>query len=195
MAARKVPIWLIGSIVTGLALLAGLVCNAVTVIASTTVSALDNGSARLWESLPFEENDKRFKKLGPKSGGAVSIHRPLREPSKTEKEAGLLALAKWESSRPRDVLWVSADGKEQTTMISRARLELVDDIVIGKTLIGLSKSEIVCRLGPSDDQHPYRGGAPKDGLFYDVTNYEDYCYLCIDIRNGKAVDVWLNANY
>lgn len=195
MAARKVPIWLIGSLVIGLASLAGLACNAVTGAASTLASDFKSALVRFRESLPLQENSKRFKKLRPTGGGMAYIHRPLREPTKREKEDGLLALAQWESSPPLDVVWVSDDGKDKWTTRSRARKELVDDIVIGKTLIGRTKSEIVRRLGQSDDQNAFRYHAPKEGLLYDVTVYEDWCLLCIDIREGKAVDVWLDANY
>lgn len=75
------------------------------------------------------------------------------------------------------------------------RNSLADDLVIGNTLVRKTKEALVKRLGPSEDNHPDRGSSPPDGLFYDVTSDEKWCFLNIRFVDNKSDSVWLTVKY
>lgn len=75
------------------------------------------------------------------------------------------------------------------------RNQLADDLVIGNTLVRKTKEALIKRLGPSEDNHPDRGSSPPDGLFYDVTADEKWCFLNVGIVDNKSDSVWLTVKY
>lgn len=98
-----------------------------------------------------------------------------REPSFQEKTAGLSALKAWKHA-----------GAE--------RNEMIDDIVLGKTLIGMKAEDVFEMMGPSSDGFDIRGtgectyAIPRGGA--------SSCDLKLELgEDGRVKRAYLDVNY
>lgn len=114
--------------------------------------------------------------LSRKEEGPFFIYTSPKRPTDEQKIIGMQALKSWKS----------ADRDERNT--------LVDSIVAGNVLQGMTKKAAIEYLGQSEDAHPYRFDGAEDGLFYDVTQDEGSCFFCVAVIDGRISDVYLKVN-
>jgi hypothetical protein len=99
----------------------------------------------------------------------------------TDAENGIRAMREWPS--------VSYQERQYLAM----------RMMIGRSLQGLTRQEIISKLGDSTKLErcnpTTREGWPAQCLVYDLTlSNQDWFYFCIELRNERASNVWVQVN-
>lgn len=103
-----------------------------------------------------------------------------REPTESERADGIRALNKWKSSESE-------------------RSHLADDLILGKTLIGLKAEQVIEKLGPpgggyANDQ--YIPGQTKDfGYGLPLEGYSENELVVELDKDGKVQKAYIDINY
>lgn len=128
------------------------------------------------------------RKLAPQSVGVNIHYYPYAEPTKSQKEAGTRALFRWKNADQNERYW------------------LADEIVAGKTLIGLSEKDVEDYLGSSVPVYESKSDTdfPSEGLMGCISKYnampvfptrESTCELCAKYdKNGRVEKSYIDVN-
>ncbi|MBX3074045.1 hypothetical protein KF728_29580 [Candidatus Obscuribacterales bacterium] len=155
-----------------------LTTSAVTAAALAFVGGLAflPGKETFDDFLGIVHHPIREKFLPMDEDGPFYVYYANKHPDAKLKALGIAALDSWRT----------ADRKHRNM--------LIDEIMAGNVLEGMTKDDALKYLGESQDDHPYRYDAPAGGLFYDVTFTEGSCHLCIAVLNGRITDSILRVN-
>lgn len=98
-------------------------------------------------------------------------------PSPSQLKAGRAALRSWPSAKT-----------------SQERSRLADLIVVGRALEGSTRSGVLKLLGAEYDG-PFAYHQPQGGMIYDVTDDEDWCFLCLELSGDRVSRAYLDVNH
>ncbi|MCA9803546.1 MAG: hypothetical protein KC777_16355, partial [Cyanobacteria bacterium HKST-UBA02] len=71
---------------------------------------------------------------------------------------------------------------------------LADLIVVGRALEGSTRSGVLKLLGAEYDG-PFAYHQPQGGMIYDVTDDEDWCFLCLELSGDRVSRAYLDVNH